>query len=79
MTDGPDETLSPEQKHEIVMRHLTEAWDNATADGIDADFLASAMLAAALTNLGRRYGREAAVKLAASLPQRIEDGLLAID
>ena len=79
MTDGPDATLSPEQKHEIVMRHLTVAWDNATADGIDADFLASAMLAAALTNLGRRYGREAAIKLAASLPQRIEDGLLAID
>ena len=62
-----------EQKR-AALAYLTEAWDEAIAEGIEPDILAHAALFAALSDLIDTYGEDAVADLAVSLPDRIRRG-----
>lgn len=67
-----DSELVPiaEQKR-VALAYLTQAWDEAVAEGVDSDILAHAALFAALSDLIATYGETAVAELAASLEARI--------
>jgi hypothetical protein len=62
-----------EQKR-AALAYLTEAWDEAVAEGIEPDIMAHAALFASLSDLIDTYGEEAVAELAVSLPDRIRRG-----
>jgi len=74
MTDADNETAVPiaEQK-KVALAYLTQAWDDAVAEGVESDVLAHAALFAALSDLIISYGEEAVAELAASLEGRIRN------
>jgi hypothetical protein len=59
------------EKKRIALAFLTEAWDEALAEGVDAEILAHAALFTALSDLVMTYGEEAVANLANSLSGRI--------
>jgi hypothetical protein len=59
------------EKKRLALAYLTEAWDEAVAEGIDSDILAHAALFAALADLVATYGEEPVAELAKRLPERI--------
>jgi hypothetical protein len=60
------------EKKRLALAYLTEAWDEAVAEGVDSDILAHAALFAALADLIGTYGEQAVAKLAEGLPRRIQ-------
>ncbi len=62
-----------EQKR-AALAYLTEAWDEAVAEGIEPDIMAHAALFASLSYLIDTYGEDAVAELAVSLPDRIRRG-----
>jgi len=62
-----------EQKR-AALAYLTEAWDEAVAEGIEPDIMAHAALFASLSDLIDTYGEDAVAELAVSLPDRIRRG-----
>jgi hypothetical protein len=59
------------EKKRIALAFLTEAWDDALAEGVDSEILAHTALFAALSDLVTTYGEEAVATLANSLSGRI--------
>jgi hypothetical protein len=74
MNEADNETAVPiaEQK-KVALAYLTQAWDDAVAEGVESDVLAHAALFAALSDLILSYGEEAVAELAASLEGRIRN------
>jgi hypothetical protein len=74
MTDENDARAVPiaEQK-KVALAYLTQAWDEAVAEGVESDVLAHAALFAALSDLVLSYGEDAVAELAASLENRIRN------
>jgi hypothetical protein len=71
----PDhEAVEIAEQKRAALAYLTEAWDEAIAEGIQPDILAHAALFAALSDLIDAYGEEAVADLAVSLPDRIRRG-----
>lgn len=60
------------EKKRLALTYLTEAWDEAVAEGVDSDILAHAALFTALSDLIGTYGEQAVAKLAEGLPRRIQ-------
>lgn len=60
------------EKKRLALAYLTEAWDEAVAEGVDSDILAHAALFTALSDLIGTYGEEAVAELTKTLPRRIE-------
>ena len=60
------------EKKRLALAYLTEAWDEAVAEGVDSDILAHAALFTALSDLIGTYGEEAVAELTRTLPRRIE-------
>lgn len=61
-----------EQK-KVALAYLTQAWDDAVAEGVESDVLAHASLFQALSDLVLSYGEEAVAELAATLEGRIRN------
>jgi hypothetical protein len=59
------------EKKRIALAFLTEAWDEALAEGVDPEILAHAALFTALADLVTTYGEEAVANLANTLSGRI--------
>ena len=59
------------EKKRLALAYLTEAWDEAIAEGVDPEILAHASLFTALADLIGTYGEEAVADLAKGLPGRI--------
>ena len=59
------------EKKKLALAFLSEAWDEAAAEGVDPEILAHAALFTALSELIETYGEEPVANLAASLPGRI--------
>jgi hypothetical protein len=59
------------EKKRLALAYLTEAWDEAMAEGVDPEILAHASLFTALADLIGTYGEEAVADLAKGLPGRI--------
>ena len=59
------------EKKRVALAYLSEAWDEAIAEGVDPDILAHAALFTALCDLVSAYGEEPVAELTASLPKRV--------
>ncbi len=59
------------EKKRIALTFLTEAWDEALAEGVDSEILAHAALFTALSDLVTTYGEEAVANLTNTLSRRI--------
>lgn len=62
-----------EQKR-AALALLTQAWDEAIAEGIEPDILAHAALFTALADLIDTYGEDAVADLTVTLPDRVRRG-----
>lgn len=67
--DGDDVPIS-EQKR-VALAYLSQAWDEAVADGVNSDVLAHTALFAALSDLILSYGEAAVADLTVTLKDRI--------
>ena len=56
----------------LALTYLSEAWNAAMDEGVDAEILAHAALFTALAELIETYGEDAVAELAGSLPRRIK-------
>lgn len=65
------EDLQIAEKKRAALAYLTQAWDEALAEGIDSEILAHAALFAALSDLITTYGEEPVAKLVNKLADRI--------
>lgn len=59
------------EKKRLALAYLTEAWDDAVAEGVDSEILAHAALFAAFADLVSTYGEGPVADLAKTLPGRI--------
>lgn len=85
MTTTEQTALAPEdgatiaEKKRVALAFLSEAWDDAMAEGVDSEILAHAALFTALCDLIATYGEEPVAELAAGLPRRIRAGEFTVD
>ena len=73
------EAVAIAEKKRVALSFLSEAWDEATAAGVDSEILAHAALFAALADLISTYGEDAVAGLATRLPERIRAGDFTLD
>lgn len=67
------------EKKRVALAYLSEAWDEALAEGVDSEILAHAALFAALSDLISTYGEDAVADLVERLPERIHAGEFTLD
>jgi hypothetical protein len=67
------EVLLREQKH-AALGFLSDAIDEAVANGIQPDIVLNAALFASISELVTVYGEDAVGEMAAALPDRIQNG-----
>lgn len=60
--------------HKNALQYIMDAWDEALANGIETDMLATAALFTALSALVDNHGEEAVSALSERLAKRIEKG-----
>jgi hypothetical protein len=70
---GMDDLATIKEKKKLALSYISEAWDEALAEGIDSEIVAHAALFTALCDLIATYGEEPVAELAKTLPQRIRD------
>ena len=63
-----------EKKHKNALIYILDAWDEATANGVQTDTLATAALFTAISSLVDTHGEEAVSALTERLAKRIEKG-----
>jgi predicted kinase len=63
-----------ENTHKHALQYILDAWDEATANGVQGDTLATAALFTALSALVDSHGEEAVSALTERLAKRIEKG-----
>jgi len=73
-----DEISIAEQKR-VALACLSEAWDEAMAEGVESEIVAHAALFTALCDLIAVYGEEPVAELATTLPQRIRAREFTVD
>lgn len=74
-----DEGLDPSAPNEteqrrMALQNILDAWDEALAEGVGADILATTAIFAALSDMVEAYGEEAVAEMAAGLADRIRQG-----
>ena len=74
-----DEVATIAEKKRVALAFLTEAWDEAMAEGVDSEIVAHAALFTALCDLIATYGEEPVAELAAGLPRRIRAREFTVD
>ncbi len=62
------------QTQKNALQYILDAWDEATADGVQTDNLATAALFTAISALVDTHGEEAVSALTERLVKRIEKG-----
>lgn len=68
-----------DQQKTAALEYLTEAWNEAIADGVEADALAHVALFTAVAELVNTYGEDVVIKMARKLPTRIQQGEFTFD
>jgi len=63
-----------EKKHKNALQYILDAWDEASANGVPADTLATAALFTAISALVDSHGEDAVSALTERLAKRIEKG-----
>lgn len=74
MSDETHSPLDEEEQKKIALDLLLEAWDQALAQDVEPEVLATAAIYAALTDMVDLYGEESVATLVESLPARIREG-----
>lgn len=74
-----DDTATIAEKKRVALEYLSEAWDDAIAEGVDPEIVAHAALFTALCDLIATYGEEPVAELANTLPRRIRDLEFTVD
>ena len=78
--EAPDEELMGiAEKKRVALAYISEAWDEAMAEGVDSEILAHEALFTALCDLIATYGEEPVAELAQSLPRRIRAREFTVD
>lgn len=73
------EDLAIAEKKSVALTCITEAWETALAEGVDAEIIAHAALFTALSDLISTYGEEAVAALVERLPDRVRTGEFTLD
>ena len=68
------EELTAAEERNMALVYVSEAFAEATLDGIDVEAFAQAAFAAALRELVALYGEERTTKIAERLPDRVRAG-----
>ena len=63
-----------DEQRRIALQIFLDAWDDALAEGVDADVLASTAIFAALSDMVETYGEEAVAEMADGLKDRVRKG-----
>ena len=71
-----DEGLDPSAPNEseqrrLALQNILDAWDEALAEGVSADILATTAIFAALSDMVEAYGEEAVAEMANGLADRV--------
>lgn len=70
-----DRMLLPEDEQKrLALRMILEVWEDALAQGISAEMVASSAIFAALTDMIEHYGEHAVAEMVAEWPERIREG-----
>lgn len=69
---GPD--LDEAEQKRIALNLLLDAWDEALAQGVTPEILATTAIYAALTDMVDTHGAEPVAEMFDGLPRRIRDG-----
>ena len=62
------------EKKARALELILDAWDEALAEGVDAEVVASVAIYAAMADMVDRFGEEAVADFCATLPERIRNG-----
>ncbi|MGB5094154.1 MAG: hypothetical protein WBN97_12750 [Parvibaculum sp.] len=66
--------LTESEQRRVALQNILDAWDEALAEGVDADILATTAIFAALSDMVEAYGEEAVAEMADGLPDRVRQG-----
>lgn len=66
--------LTESEQRRVALQNILDAWDEALAEGVDADILATTAIFAALSDMVEAYGEEAVAEMANGLPDRVRQG-----
>jgi len=66
--------LAAAEMRSLAFVYVSEAFAEATLDGIDVEAVAEAAFCAALRELVAVYGEDCAIRIAKRLPERVEAG-----
>lgn len=74
-----EEGLDPSAPNEseqrrMALQNILDAWDEALAEGVSSDILATTAIFAALSDMVEAYGEEAVAEMAAGLADRVRQG-----
>ncbi|HMM13186.1 MAG TPA: hypothetical protein PKA57_01060 [Parvibaculum sp.] len=67
---APDEA----EQRRMALQNILDAWDEALAEGVSADILATTAIFAALSDMVEAYGEEAVAEMATGLADRVRQG-----
>ena len=65
---------SDDEQRRIALQIFLDAWDDALAEGVDPDVLASTAIFAALSDMVETYGEEAVSEMADGMKTRVQQG-----
>ncbi|HUD49985.1 hypothetical protein [Parvibaculum sp.] len=74
-----EEGLDPSAPNEseqrrMALQNILDAWDEALAEGVSSDILATTAIFAALSDMVEAYGEEAVAEMATGLADRVRQG-----
>lgn len=73
-TRPTDMSQEDPDKKARALELVLDAWDQALAEGVDAEVVASVAIYAAMADMVDRFGEEAVADFCATLPERIRNG-----
>lgn len=76
MDDEALDALAPTEtdQRRLALQSILDAWDEALAEGVGADILATTAIFAALSDMVEAYGEEPVAEMAAGLADRVRQG-----
>lgn len=75
MSDEQQPPILPEDEQKrLALWVILEAWDDAVAQGVTSEIVASSAIFAALTDMIDVYGEETVAEMVAEWPHRIREG-----
>jgi hypothetical protein len=74
MSDQDQPFLPEDEQKRLALRMILETWEDALAQGVAPEMVASSAIFAALTDMIEHYGAESVAEMVAEWPDRIREG-----